>query len=363
MKDRKNKRSISSTDVLLRGVVIAGLLATSCRQPADHQEFGAGLKTDEYWTIDLTIQELAYKHIANPLRKKVTSRQLPADTDCGFLMIDVPTGDVLAYIATIQDGVEYDNTINLIRSCGSVAKGPTYATALEFGVVSPQERILDAPRTFPCPECGGGTWQPHNYGDAYANAEIPLIEAFAWSKNIPAVDVYQRIRREDFVKILDGLGLPHPKNFRTAALGVEWTPYQLARAYSAFVNQGAAVEPRFISHKIVNGQEQETPRVNRPRVLRDDVCQWIIAAGRLCLQKGTGRGAADLSDVLAGKTGSSDSAIVVMFGPRVCAVLWVGNRVTNEDLGSTGGRLALPHLANFFRELLRVRPDLLPRWN
>lgn len=363
MKASRNTGSNELTAVLLCGVVLAALLTSSCRKLTDPQEFEPGPKVEEYWTLDVAIQELAYKHIAIPLRNKVSRRQLSSDTDCAFLIIDTVSGDVLAYIGTIQIGVEHDNIINLIRSCGSVAKAITYATALQFGVVSPEEMILDAPRSFPCPECRGGAWHPDNYGNAYAHTEIPLIEAFAWSKNVPAVDVYTRVRREDFVKVLEGLGLPHPKNFRTAPLGVEWTPLQLARAYSAFSTHGAAVEPRFISHRVINGQRQETPVVKREQVFRDDVCRWIIAAGRQCLQKGTGRAAADLSDVLAAKTGSSDSALVVMFGPRVCAVLWVGNRRTNEDLGSTGGRLALPHLANFFRELRRVRADLLPPWN
>jgi membrane peptidoglycan carboxypeptidase len=317
---------------------------------------------EEYWTLDLDLQELAVKHIVKPLHAKIENGQLPPDTDCAFVMLDAATGDVIVYIATIQP-VEFDNAQNLTRSCGSVAKLMVYAAALQAHAIEPDAQLLDSLRSFPCPECRGGEWQPDNYGNQYADALVPLIAAFAWSKNVPAVDVYQRLRREDFVAVLKGLDLPLPKNFTTAPLGVEWTPLQLVSAHTAFVNHGVPVKPRFLSHRVINGQRQETPIVKRPAVFREDVCQWIVEAGRLCLREGTGRYAADLSDVLAGKTGSSDSALVAMFGPRVSAVIWIGNRQTNEDLGATGGRLALPHLAEFFRAVRRMRPALLPTWS
>jgi membrane peptidoglycan carboxypeptidase len=339
------------------------LLAISCRKLDDEKVFAPASQTETYWTLDLDLQELAVKHIVKPLRAKIESGQLPPDTDCAFVLLDAVTGDVLVYVATIQPDVESDIAQNLTRSCGSVAKLVVYAAALQARAIEPDAQLLDAPRSFPCLECRGGVWQPDNYGNQYSNGLVSLIEAFAWSKNVPAVDVYQRLQRKDFVTVLDGLGLPLPKNFTTAPLGVEWTPMQLASAHSAFVNHGVPVKPRFLSHQIINGQRQETPIVKRPQVFREDVCQWIIAAGRLCLSEGTGRHAADLSDVLAGKTGSSDSALVAMFGPRVSAVVWIGNRLTNKDLGTTGGRLALPHLAEFFRAVRRVRPALLPKWN
>lgn len=343
--------------------VVAVLATIGCRKLTDSREFGSDPLVEEYWTLDLDLRELAVKHIVNPLRTKIENRQLPPDTDCAFVLLDAATGDVLVYIATIQPNVEFDSAQNLTRSCGSIAKLMVYAAALQVHAIEPDVQLLDAPRSFPCPECQGGVWQPDNYGNQYANAPIPLIEAFAWSKNIPAVDVYQRLRREDFVAVLNGLDLSLPKNFTTAPLGVEWAPLQLASAHSAFVNHGVPAKPRFLSHRIINGQRHETPIVKRPAVFREDVCQWVIAAGRLCLREGTGHYAADLSDVLAGKTGSSDSALVAMFGPRVSAVIWIGNRQTNEDLRATGGRLALPHLAEFFRAVRRVRPTLLPTWN
>jgi membrane peptidoglycan carboxypeptidase len=354
---------IKGLSIGLPGVVAGALAVPGCRKPSDYELFSEGGRTERYLARDKEVQQLAEERIAESLREKIAGRKLPPDTDCAFVLIEVPGGNVLAYLGTIREEVEFDNASNLVRSCGSLAKPVCYAAALQFGRASQDEMVMDAPRGFDCGDCPGGVWRPKNYGGNYAHAPMTLREAFARSRNIPAIEIYRRLPRAEFTRALDALGLPHPKNFTTAPLGVEWKPFEIAVAFTSFVNHGTPVEPGFDTGPVVNGVEQRVNMVNRDRVFREDVCQFIIGAGRDCLSRGTGRGAADLADRLAGKTGSADSALAALFGPRLCAVIWIGNRSTNDDLNSTGGALAMPLMADFFRRLWNARPELLPKWS
>lgn len=347
----------------LLGLLAGALLTAGCRKPSDPELFSEGAHTETHGAIDKEIQRMVEESIVASLRGKMASGRLSPDADCIFVLLEVPTGDVRAYIGTIRGDVESDNAQDFMRDCGSLVKPICYAAALQCGSIAPYEMVLDAPRVFDCDDCPGGVWRPKNYGGVYAHAPISLINAFAQSRNIPAIEIYRRLPRADFIRTLDALRLPQPKNFNTVPLGVEWKPLEIARAFTSFVNYGAPVEPRFVTRRIVNGVEQRMETVKHDRVFREDVCQFIIAAGRECLLRGTGRSAADLADRLAGKTGSSDAALAALFGPRLCAVIWIGNRSTNGDLNQTGGALAMPLMAEFFRRLWRARPELLPKWS
>ena len=339
----------------------AGLMA-GCRLGSDRSQFREGPTSEEYLAQDLEIQALLEQNIVAPLQTMISRKRLPPDTDSAAVVMENATGNVVAYVGTIQEGSNYDSARRLVRSCGSVAKPFFYCGALEIGLVSRDEMIMDAPTCFPCPACKGGVYCPHNYSDVYANKSIPLREALALSRNIPAIQVYRRLSRAQFDGVLEKLCLPRPTNYITAPLGWEITPLDLASAYTVFGNGGYAVEPRFVTHTVVNGKKEERQIRQRARVFGQPVCSWAIDAMRLCLTQGTGRAASGCSRFLAGKTGSSDSAWSVLFGQSVSGVCWVGRRETNTDMKQTGGKLSMPLLAAFFAKLRRIRPDLTQDW-
>jgi penicillin-binding protein 1A len=335
---------------------------SACRLSSDKSEFQEAAASEEYLAQDLEIQSLLEQHFVTPLRSMVEKRHLPSDTDSAAVVLENSTGNVLAYVGTVQDQSDYDNARRLVRSCGSIAKPLFYGAALESRVVSPDENVVDEPTCFRCPSCKGGVYCPDNYGGVYANGPLPLRDALALSRNIPAIKVYQRLSRKQFDDAIEKLGLPKPSNYMTAPLGWEISPLRVAAAYTVFANGGYAIEPRFITHTVANGQKHEVPVRRRPQVFSQAVCDWCISALRLCLTSGTGRAASTLADCLAGKTGSSDSAWACLFGSQVGAVCWVGRRDSNTDTKTTGGRLAMPLLAGFFADLRKARPQLTPRW-
>lgn len=342
----------------------AALIGASpaCRYSSDQDEFLTASKSEEYLAQDVELQSLLETHVTLPLRAMTAKKRLPADIDSAAIVIENRTGDVLAYLSTIQPDSDYDNIRRLVRSCGSVAKPFFYGAALEAGVVAADETIIDEPTCFRCVSCRGGTYCPDNYGGVYSNGPISLRNALAQSRNIPAIKVYQRLTQSQFDGVTESLGLPKPSNYMTAPLGWEITPLRVAAAYTVFANGGYAVEPRFITHNVTNGKKTETPIRQRPHVFSQAVCDWCISAMRLCLMQGTGRAAAGLADCLAGKTGSSDSAWACLFSSQITAVCWVGRRNSNTDTKTTGGKLAMPLLAGFFADVRKTRPQLTPSW-
>lgn len=352
-----NRRAFS----ISLATAVSGLLS-ACRLRSDPGEFQEGLVVGEYLAQDLEIQALLEKNIASALQAMTVKKLLPPDSDGAAVVIENSTGNVLGYVGTIQKDSNYDNARRLARSCGSLGKPFFYAAALHAGVISPNETILDSPACFPCSSCKGGSYCPENHGNVYANAPLPVAVALALSRNIPAIGVFRKLDPAAIDGMLEKLGLPKPANYMTAPLGWEITPLEMASAYTVFANRGHSVEPRFITHTVVNGQKQETPIKRRDQVFSKPVCDWAISAMRLCLTHGTGQAASSLSGFLAGKTGSSDSAWAALFSQQVTAVCWVGRLKTNKDMGQTGGSLAMPRLAAFFSDLRRIRPDLTEKW-
>ncbi len=131
-------------------------------------------------TIDLEIQKQVnriintnYKHLsANGIENQAA------------LVIDVQTGDVIAYIGNTfhKKGNTNGNFVDIItanRSPGSVFKPYLYASMLSSGEILPHSLIADVPLQI-------AGFSPKNYNRGYDGA-VPASKALARSLNIPAV--------------------------------------------------------------------------------------------------------------------------------------------------------------------------------
>ncbi|MBL8841125.1 MAG: transglycosylase domain-containing protein [Planctomycetes bacterium] len=120
------------------------------------------------------------------------------------------------------------------RDAGSTLKPFLVALALEGGVASSREPVVDAPRQF-------GDFAPRNFDDSYRGAQS-LREALLQSRNVPAVALLADVGAAPFGELLGALGLEpgaRPLDL-TAALGtVAVAPLALARAYARFADPRA----------------------------------------------------------------------------------------------------------------------------
>ncbi len=340
----------------------AAALLQACNNAMDEHLFAPSKPTQVFLTADDQLQEISRREIALPLRDRLAKR-FP-DVDMAFVCVRNATGDVLAYIPTFRDNSEFDNCRIETRDIGSTAKPIAYAIALQTGVVSSGDTFLDERMEFPRLD-GPGTYSPHNFGDSYTHRNLTLVEALAKSSNSVATQVYHRIDQQRLRDYVKALNLPLTYNVNLMQLG-RWAVslLSLASAFTAFPNGGYAAQPRFISAKVYpDGHREDIPVRKTSKLFREDVCALVSEGMKMCLTNGTGAFAAsDLSDRARGKTGSSQDALSVLQSREITAVIWIGNQKSNEDLKMTGGRIAMPYLARFFRALKRERPELVPPW-
>ncbi len=120
------------------------------------------------------------------------------------LVLDVETGNVLAYVGNIYDikNPELESDVDVIkapRSPGSTLKPILYAAMLSDGMILPNSIIPDIPTQI-------GGYAPQNFDLGYDGA-VPASVAFARSLNIPAIKLLQQYKYQRFYDLLKQLGM------------------------------------------------------------------------------------------------------------------------------------------------------------
>ena len=120
------------------------------------------------------------------------------------LVLDVETGNVLAYIGNIYDikNPELESDVDVIkapRSPGSTLKPILYAAMLTDGMILPNSIIPDIPTQI-------GGYAPQNFDLGYDGA-VPASVALARSLNIPAIRFLQQYKYQRFYDLLKQLGM------------------------------------------------------------------------------------------------------------------------------------------------------------
>ncbi len=151
-----------------------------------------------------TIRRSLQVHATRILRRH--SEQLSGNQihNAAALILDVPSGDVLAYIGNVPDlkSARHHNYVDCItapRSTGSILKPMLYAGMHEAGQLLPGHLIADVPTRM-------GGFRPQNYSRTYHGA-VPAYMGLARSLNIPAARMLRDYGVERFYSLLKGLGM------------------------------------------------------------------------------------------------------------------------------------------------------------
>ena len=130
------------------------------------------------------------------------------------------------------------------RSPGSTLKPFVYALAMQEGLVHPDSIVLDAPRAF-------SGYNPENSDREFAGP-LRASDALARSRNVPAVELTQKLRHPGLYDFLQsaGLGFPRPGAWYGLALplgGAEVRMEDLVRLYAMLANHGVMGDRRLLS--------------------------------------------------------------------------------------------------------------------
>jgi len=320
-----------------------------------------------YTTIDLSLQENAREAVRNnfvKLAKRFGDDSDKTTLNGALIAVENRTGDILSLVGGVDYRQSAFNRVTMTRrQPGSAFKPFVYQTALDMGY-NPATKLTDLARTFQYTVNGHKKiWSPRNYERDYKGF-IPLREALVHSRNLATVNLVYDIGVEPIRKRLALLDVPDiPKDLSIALGNLAISPLKMAQIYTVFSNQGHMIEPRLVS-KILSKEgavlyetkPKEIADFTRPEqaYLMTDILKDVIA-------RGTGRNAKVAGIELAGKTGTTNRGVDAWFcgySPAVTTIVWYG-RDNNRPIGkhATGGSVAAPAFADFYRRLLKLYPN------
>lgn len=196
-----------------------------------------------YTTLNLDAQ----KALEDGLKKASVDDKV----ETAKVMMDPKSGGVIALIGGMNYGKsQYNRVISSLRQPGSTVKPFLYYKAIENGF-TPSSTFLSKETSFYFDS--KKTYSPKNYGNIYANKEIALSAAIAYSDNIYAVKTHLFLGEDELYDTLRKAGITSKmEKSPSLALGTyEVNIMELAGAYSAMANGGYKVKPHLIA-KVVD---------------------------------------------------------------------------------------------------------------
>jgi len=244
------------------------------------------------------------------------------------------------------------------RQIASAFKPFLYATALEGGF-TPCQYLENEVNKYP----GYEDWEPQNANyESTPDSTVALWYALAHSMNLPTVDLYFKVGRENLINTCNKLKFPKfTDDAPSIALGtLDLSLYEIVRAYSAFANQGR-MNDLFMINKITDArgnilyQNESSAPAN---VFNVETSQMITAILQQAINQGTGtriRNTYGIRAELAGKTGTAQNysnAWFIAYTPDLVLGTWVGARTPDVHFytgNGAGASLALPVVANVLK--------------
>lgn len=237
-----------------------------------------------YTTMDKQLQDSVQEIIDNAYTDYDTEEKT---LQASGIIMDYTTGEVKAMVGGRGDqpAMSYNRAISIgndgqtfLRACGSSIKPLTvYAPAIDTQLFTAGSTLLDAPFS---PDFRAkyrlGDYSPTNLPNKY-DGNITVREAIRQSKNTAAVSLVAQMGLDTSVAYADKFKLSLNDDNKTAvsslALGQidGTTPYEMARAFGTFGNQGAMSEGRIYTKvtdkdgKVLLETKYETTQVISPQ--------------------------------------------------------------------------------------------------
>ena len=268
-------------------------------------------------TVDKDIQFLVRKEL-------IKYQEIFKSKGSAAILMNVNNGKILSLVSlpdfnpnerqNITDTTFINRVTKGTYELGSVFKPFTFASALNEGLIEPETKFLDLPKSIRCDKHRIGEY--NNEIPSNLSAEQILIR----SGNIGSVRIVQKIGPEKYKSFLEKMGVLSQINFdieevapqknyifgkcklATASFGhgIATTILQLAKGYSIISNGGFDINPTLIDNP--NNNEKGV------RLLNKDVSEQVVIALRKIVN--TDEGTAKFANVpdyeIGGKTGTAD---------------------------------------------------------
>ena len=187
-----------------------------------------GLKI--YTGLDLDIQ--------NNLESAINNNMLDDNQQVASIYVDPNTGEVRALVGGKNYNESTYNRVTMAkRQVGSTIKPFLYYTALSNGLTM-ASTFESKPTTFNLGD--NKTYSPSNYNDIYANKDISMAAAIAYSDNVYAVKTHLFLGEDALVNTMKMVGLKEALSpIPSLALGTkEINMFDYANAYNTLASGG-----------------------------------------------------------------------------------------------------------------------------
>lgn len=321
--------------------------------------------------MDRRMQEAAAEVYADPA-------QFPASEDdqmvqSGAVFLDQKTGGIRALMGYRGEGTyrAFNRAAQLKRQPGSSFKPiAVYGPALEAGY-TPYSMLYDGP-------FDSGGYRPRNWDDRY-RGEVTMAEAIRQSWNIPAVWLLDQIGVDQGVAFAERLGVTLAEADRGLSLALGGlsegvSPLKMARAFSAFANNGELQEAHTISEiRAEDGTVAAKFEAVPKQAMDPNAAYTMTLLLQYAVAEGTGRSGAVPGWPTAGKTGTTQLPDTEDFAgidggskdlwfagytPALTGAVWIGYDQTDRDHYMTASSAAA---ASVFQEIMsRALADAEP---
>jgi penicillin-binding protein 1A len=294
-----------------------------------------------WFTVKTTLDLEAQREAERLLSNIQSDRQLYGASNKSMVYLDSTNGDVLSYVGSVDyfnEEIEWQNDmVRKPRQVGSTMKPFTYSYGFMNLPITEDTPIFDIPSNF-------GWDTPNNADDKFMGL-LPLRNALAFSRNIPAIKMFLAAGWEAAIKpFLQKLWMTSIKD--TTEYGYPLTLWageismlELATAYSHLSAQGepAEIDPilevrardwSLLYEKEVKKQERVIPAWVA-YLLRDILSTpgnmpsaWVgmfsVRGIKLAIKSGT-------SNMQTDKWSRPRDGVLVAYTPSKVAIFWAGN--------------------------------------
>jgi penicillin-binding protein 1A len=330
----------------------------------------------------LEVGDVVYVDPLNQESNTWRLRQVP-EISGAMVVMDPTTGRVLAMVGGFSfDQSQFNRATQAMRQPGSSFKPFVYATALDNGY-TPSTLVMDGPIEI---DQGPGQppWRPENYEAGQFAGPSTLRYGVEHSRNVMTVRLAQDVGMPLIVEYARRFGVyDNLPAYLSFALGAgETTVLRMVSAYSMFDNGGKRIIPTFIDRiqdrygrtvykhdqRECRGctadkwKDQSEPSLvdRREQVIDPMTAYQITSIMEGVVQRGTATIVRSVGKPIAGKTGTTNDEKDVWFvgySPDLAVGVYMGyDKPRHIGRGATGGHLAAPVVADFFKIALADKP-------